>query len=76
MRSSCEAFSQLVIKGWRAHCAWCHCWDDSLGSPTCFLVLMFCTRIETLTKTVAKSGTDFRISLDVNLWVLIHEEHL
>jgi hypothetical protein len=31
MRSSCKAFSQLVIKGGRAHCGWCHPWDGSLG---------------------------------------------
>ena len=26
MRSSCKAFSQLVIKGGRAHYGWCHPW--------------------------------------------------
>jgi hypothetical protein len=26
MRSSCQAFSQLVFKSWRAHCGWCHSW--------------------------------------------------
>jgi hypothetical protein len=31
MRSSCKAFSQLVIKGGRAHCGWCHPWAGSLG---------------------------------------------
>jgi hypothetical protein len=30
-RSSCKAFSQLVIKGGRAHCEWCHPWAGSLG---------------------------------------------
>ena len=24
MRCSCKAFSQLVIKGGKAHCGWCH----------------------------------------------------
>jgi hypothetical protein len=32
MRSSFEAFSQLVIKGERAHCGWCHLCAGSLGS--------------------------------------------
>jgi hypothetical protein len=31
MRSSCKAFSQLVFKGGRAHCAWCHPWAGRLG---------------------------------------------
>jgi hypothetical protein len=31
MRSSCKAFSQLVIKGGRTHCGWCHPWAGSLG---------------------------------------------
>ena len=31
MRSSCKAFSQLVIKGVRAHGRWCHPWAGSLG---------------------------------------------
>jgi hypothetical protein len=31
MRSSCKAFSQLVIKGERAHCRRCHPWAGSLG---------------------------------------------
>jgi hypothetical protein len=31
MGSSCKAFSQLVIKGGRAHCEWCHLWAGSLG---------------------------------------------
>jgi hypothetical protein len=31
MRSSCKAFSQLVIKGGRARCGWCHPWAGSLG---------------------------------------------
>jgi hypothetical protein len=31
MRSSCKAFSQLVIKSERAHCEWCHPWAGSLG---------------------------------------------
>jgi hypothetical protein len=31
MRSSCKAFSQLVIKGGRAHCGWCHPWAGSPG---------------------------------------------
>jgi hypothetical protein len=31
MRSSCEAFSHLVIKGGKAHCGWCHPWAGSLG---------------------------------------------
>ena len=31
MRSSCKAFSQLVIKGEGAHCGWCHPWAGSLG---------------------------------------------
>jgi hypothetical protein len=31
MRSSCKAFSQLVIKGRRAHCGWCHLWAGSPG---------------------------------------------
>jgi hypothetical protein len=31
MRSNCKAFSQLVIKGGRAHCGWCHPWAGSLG---------------------------------------------
>jgi hypothetical protein len=30
MISSCKAFSQLVIKGGRAHCGWCHSWAGSL----------------------------------------------
>ena len=30
MRSSCKAFSQLVIKGWRAHCGCCY---PCAGSP-------------------------------------------
>jgi hypothetical protein len=32
MRSGCKAFSQLVIKGWRAPCGWDHLWAGSLGS--------------------------------------------
>jgi hypothetical protein len=31
MRSSCKAFSQLVIKGGRAHGGWCHPWAGSPG---------------------------------------------
>jgi hypothetical protein len=31
MRSTCKAFSQLVIKGGRAHCGWCHPWAGSPG---------------------------------------------
>jgi hypothetical protein len=31
MRSSCKAFSQLVIKGGRTHCGWCHPWAGSVG---------------------------------------------
>jgi hypothetical protein len=31
MRSSCEALSQLVIKGRRAHCEWCHPWAGGPG---------------------------------------------
>ena len=31
MRSSCKAFSQLVIKGGRAHYGWCHPWAGSPG---------------------------------------------
>jgi hypothetical protein len=32
MRSSCKAFSQLVIKGeGSAHCGWDHLWAGSLG---------------------------------------------
>jgi hypothetical protein len=31
MSSSCKAFSQLVIKGGRAHCGWCHSWAGSPG---------------------------------------------
>jgi hypothetical protein len=31
MRSSCKAFSQLVIKGRGAHCGWCHPWAGSSG---------------------------------------------
>jgi hypothetical protein len=31
MRSSCGAFSQLVIKGGRAPFEWCHPWAGSLG---------------------------------------------
>ena len=27
VRSRFKAFSQLVIKGGRAHCEWCHPWD-------------------------------------------------
>jgi hypothetical protein len=30
MRSSCKAFSQLVVKGGSAHCGWYHPWA---GSP-------------------------------------------
>ena len=30
MRSSCKAFSQLVIKSERAHSGWCHPWAGSL----------------------------------------------
>jgi hypothetical protein len=32
MRSNCKAFSQLVIKGGRSPCGWCHLWAGSLGS--------------------------------------------
>jgi hypothetical protein len=32
MRSSCKAFSQLVIKGGRAHYGWCHPRMVALGS--------------------------------------------
>jgi hypothetical protein len=32
MRSSCGAFSQLVIKWGKAPCGWCHPWAGSLGS--------------------------------------------
>ena len=32
MRSSCKAFSQLVIKGRRAHCGRCYPWTGVLGS--------------------------------------------
>jgi hypothetical protein len=28
IRSSCKAFSQLVFKGGRAHCGWCHPWAE------------------------------------------------
>jgi hypothetical protein len=31
MRSSCKTFSQLVIKGGRTHCGWCHPWAGSPG---------------------------------------------
>jgi hypothetical protein len=33
-RSSCKAFSQLVIGAWggRSPCGWCHLWAGSLGS--------------------------------------------
>jgi hypothetical protein len=31
MRSSCGAFYQLVIKGGRARCGWCHPWAGSPG---------------------------------------------
>jgi hypothetical protein len=31
-RSSCKAFSQLVIKGGRSPCGQCHLWDGNLGS--------------------------------------------
>jgi hypothetical protein len=31
MRSSCKAFSQLVIKDVRVHCGWDHPWTGSLG---------------------------------------------
>jgi hypothetical protein len=31
MRSSCKAFSQLVIKDGKAHCGWCHPWAGSSG---------------------------------------------
>jgi hypothetical protein len=36
MRSSCGAFSQLVVKGvgWEGgggHCGWCYPWAGSLG---------------------------------------------
>jgi hypothetical protein len=31
MRSSCQAFSQLVIKGKRAHWGWYHPWTGSPG---------------------------------------------
>jgi hypothetical protein len=31
MRSSCKAFSQLVIKGGRARCGWSHLWSGSPG---------------------------------------------
>jgi hypothetical protein len=30
LRPICEAFPQLVIKGGRAHCGWCHPWAASL----------------------------------------------
>jgi hypothetical protein len=30
----CKAFSQLVIKGGRTHCEWCHPWASSLGFYT------------------------------------------
>ena len=30
MRSSCKVFSQLVIRGGRAHCGWCHPWTDRI----------------------------------------------
>jgi hypothetical protein len=32
MRSNCKAFSQLVIKGEKAPCGWCHPWAGSLVS--------------------------------------------
>jgi hypothetical protein len=31
LRTSCKAFSQLVIKGGKAHCGWCHPWAGSPG---------------------------------------------
>jgi hypothetical protein len=31
MRSSCKVFSQLVIKGGRSTCGWCHPWAGSPG---------------------------------------------
>jgi hypothetical protein len=31
MRSSCKVFSQLVIKGGRAHCGWDHLWAGGPG---------------------------------------------
>ena len=31
-RSSCKAFSQLVMGGGRPPCGWCHFWAGSLGS--------------------------------------------
>jgi hypothetical protein len=31
MRSSCKAFSQLVIKGGKPPCSWYHPWAGSLG---------------------------------------------
>jgi hypothetical protein len=33
MRYSCKVFSQLVIKGGRAHCGWYHPWAGSPSKP-------------------------------------------